>query len=650
MSSLEKIPSFTIKQLFESKNVYVIPIYQRNYAWELGEITQLLQDVYDYSIAENKKDRPYYIGTLVVYERNINNNIVFETIDGQQRLTTLTILLNALHRWCFSELKNKIELNLELKFFSRPKSTLALNVISTGLDRNVNFINTQEYNTNIKERYLDAENLLKQFFGKPEKALDFYQYLTQKVTLLRVSVPEKTDLNHYFEVMNNRGEQLEKHEVLKAQLLSYFVNEPEKLEVYNTIWEAVSDLERYVQYGFSTILRDKLFGKGEKNQEYWNHLQCVDFESCVEIIKNSAKPSSSSEKYSPSKIEDIVDFPDDFTKNTNQIEDAPERFNSVVNFSTFLLHILRIQTQEDIPLDDKRLIDTFKSNLKTKKDVEEFGFNLLKGKHLFDQFILKREFTGAGDNWSLKKLKRYPDNKIGYVNTLQEPETNDDHKNLLMLLSMFHVSLPAMNYKHWLSASLNYLFSIKESNINVNKYSEYLFEIAKSYFYDRILTPDGKQELDYYLMIFKDYYKNRIIDINELEWSNLDQGTGVENFAFNFLDYLLWKEKNTDFDFTFRSSVEHYYPQNPINGIKLNDLNILNSFGNLCLISNSKNSKLSNYMPIAKKDHYASQKKPDSLKQEIMMHNTTDNSPWDEKAILDHRKEMINVLTKYYSI
>ena len=49
---------------------------------------------------------------------------------------------------------------------------------------------------------------------------EFCDYLFQYVQIARVPVPDETDLNHYFEVMNNRGEQLEKHEIIKARLLS----------------------------------------------------------------------------------------------------------------------------------------------------------------------------------------------------------------------------------------------------------------------------------------------------------------------------------------------------------------------------------------------------------------------------------------------
>ena len=83
-----EIKTFNIRNLF-STNKYRIPIYQRNYAWGKAEISQLLQDILDYI----PEQRNYYIGTLVVFEQSKEGNVFFDTIDGQQRLTTLSILL-----------------------------------------------------------------------------------------------------------------------------------------------------------------------------------------------------------------------------------------------------------------------------------------------------------------------------------------------------------------------------------------------------------------------------------------------------------------------------------------------------------------------------------------------------------------------------
>ena len=65
---------------------YIVPIYQRNYAWGVSEIEQLIEDI-DSSIGDSNKN--YFLGNLIVNQRDNN---VYEVIDGQQRLTTLFLL------------------------------------------------------------------------------------------------------------------------------------------------------------------------------------------------------------------------------------------------------------------------------------------------------------------------------------------------------------------------------------------------------------------------------------------------------------------------------------------------------------------------------------------------------------------------------
>lgn len=631
---INTIPSFSIKTLFENNDSYVIPIYQRNYTWGQGEITQLIQDVYDYAFDSEKSKTNYYLGTLVVYERHLDNEIFYETIDGQQRLTTLNILLNALHRKFSDQLENKIDYKLNLSFDSRKKSTETLAVINNHNNNDAVFIPNKEYNAQIKQRYFDAEKILEKFLSNSNQLNEFYKYLTNNVNIVRVSVPDETDLNHYFEIMNNRGEQLEKHEILKANMLEILKDDEELSYTFNTIWEACADMERYVQYGFTTAQRDILF-----TDDDWNTLK---FENLDEIAKNIVLDIENSENEQNLGLEQIIAFRGSFGKNENEKDDAPERFNSVINFSNFLLHVLRIQTESNVALDDKRLLDAFNEHLNKEKTrlqfVKEFGYSLLKLKHIFDQYIIKREFIREKDQWSLKKLKWYSGNKVSYVNVVEDSESLN--KDILMLLAMFHVSTPTLVYKHWLNAALYYLFY--EDEIDQIEYRNFLVDLAESYFYDRFIT---HEPLDYYEIIYKNdsYSVNK--EIGNFDIDLLDKGTSVENFVFNYLDYILWREdskRHSSFEFTFRSSVEHYYPQNPISKEHKIEASIYDMFGNLCLISSSKNSRLSNHMPSAKKDYYQ-KVGPDSLKQQIMM----DEKYWGENEIRQHSSKMKSKLLNF---
>ena len=631
-----EIHIITIGELFNS-GTYIIPMYQRNFAWGESEVKQLVQDIVDFSAAH--PDKNYFIGTLVVFERYEDGKTIYETIDGQQRLTTLNILFAVLHREFKTQLSQKANYQLNLKFDARKISTHTLANISN-VEESISFDTGEEYNSNIRNAYEVIKKSLSNLIDDDIKGLlKFYSYLCSKVNMLRVSAPKDTELNHYFEIMNTRGEQLEKHEILKAKLMQVLSADVKLSYAFNKVWDACSDMERYVQYGFSTSERDSVFQKGN-----WNQLNVSNFDELAESIEFNNKPNNSTHL----SLKEIATSSSSFAQNNDPKDDPSERFTSIINFQNFLLHILRIQIKEDISLDDKRLLEPFDERLKSFHNLEDrieflklFGFNLLKGKFLLDQYVIKRELSKEKDGWSLKSLKWYEGNKVSYVNSFDKEEEN---KRALMLLSMFHVSSPTLIYKHWLNASLYFLFDNHE-DITAEKYLNWLENLAQAFLYDRYLASKDN-EVDFYKIIYLNNAKSQNKSFHENQkWNNLNTGTKVENFVFNYFDYILFQEKvdgYNEFEFTFRSSVEHYYPQNPISNDDKLDQATLDKFGNLCLISRSKNSTLGRYMPQAKKDHYV-RVKPDSLKQKIMMSEYS----WDKEKIESHTLGMMNKLRDY---
>lgn len=636
------ISRLTIRRLLSGGDKYSIPMYQRNYAWDEGEITQLIQDVIDY-LSETPN---YYIGTLVVFKRTDSRRSVYETIDGQQRLTTLFLLA--------SYLKNEEEKcevswykELAIDFDSREHSQQTLSEIFNGRDP-AKVLKPEEINTAILNGYRIIKRILPQKLVESGKTpQEFSDFLFDRVQIMRVMVPKHTDLNHYFEIMNNRGEQLDKHEILKSRMMEALdKDDKESQNCLHIVWEACSNMEKYVQMGFSKEQRNAVFGAKD-----WSSFDVADFEELREKIGQS--DARSRDNTSEQTLDEIIGQTRDDDKPIRG-EEVPERFNSVINFPNFLLQVLQLQTKSRVPLDDKRLISTFKSKILKKEDdaaekVKQFTFDLLRCKFLYDQYVIKREFIKGEDRWSLKRLKRKVDgvsSRTGsgyYVNTF---ENEDDNRRILMLLSAFHVSTPTLVYKHWLNAALHYLFTRTVDAIPAGAYLNHLESVAKSFVFDRFLSVNDR--LDYFDIIFRNkgvcHIRKEALSEEHME-SRLSFGNIENNLVFNFLDYLLWvKHQASDdkvkyYEFTFRSSVEHYYPQNPLSGDKRLPTELLDSFGNLCLISHSKNSRLSNHMPAAKREHYFGSK-IDSVKQHLMM----DYELWNEANIKAHFNEMKSVL------
>jgi uncharacterized protein with ParB-like and HNH nuclease domain len=202
--------------IFDSDK-YIIPLYQRSFAWEDKEIVQLIDDI------ENFKTGKYYLGTLIVHKRSDGK---FEVIDGQQRLTALYLLLTALEVPFDSK---------ALSFEYRQKSDETLSKLQ--IDEQTNWRQTSD------EGILSGFDVALKKLG--DKTDNIIRAL-KKVTLVRVIVPPNTDLNKYFEIMNNRGEQLEQQDIVKSHLLSILPTRThqDKLrhDAYARIWDACSDM------------------------------------------------------------------------------------------------------------------------------------------------------------------------------------------------------------------------------------------------------------------------------------------------------------------------------------------------------------------------------------------------------------------------
>ena len=666
----ESIQALKVQALFESKQTYIIPMYQRNYAWGEKEIDQLILDIQDYqkqtdqlNQGQTQENKKYYIGTLVVFERS---NGTYEIIDGQQRFTTLTLLAICLKRLSKEE---KIVLDMSwfnqfnLDFQSRPKSSLTFQALLRG--DHLQHLKSSEYNADLVQGFELLQRAMEKIINQDGLSV-FCKYLFENVVITQVLVPKDTDLNHYFEVMNNRGEQLEKHEILKARLMSVLnqikdeADKTSSMTLFTSIWNATANMERYVQYGFSTIYRDVIFGKD------WGDFVPENASSLLEIFsKNVESQEQTNSKSNFQSISEMLKKVPERIKNKDTKEEKPERFNSIINFPNFLLQVLQIwlsQTNrnEKVALDDKQLIDQFEKYILLKgqgnpeherviENVKGFMFTLLKCKFIFDQYIVKRDYSTDHDDWSIKRLKRYKDSS-SYVNTL-DGDSSEITQKILLLMTAFHVSTPTLSYKYWLNGVLYWLY--QNTDKSESDYFNALQHLARKFIFQRYLS---SEQIDYFDLL----YGTSAIDdlkINQL-MRKISFGNIENNFVFNYLDFLIYcdAENSNDkviknFKFTQRSSVEHFYAQQIEGERDESDHENLHRFGNLCLISSSKNSSIGNRLPSAKRDYFMPEirkGKIDTLKLYLMIQMLEEKNVWKKEQILDHEKKMLDLFELDY--
>ena len=648
---------------FLSEGKYVIPIYQRNYDWGEREALQLLEDISDYAQKnkEQNKKQPYYIGSAVVFLRTAHGETYFETIDGQQRLTTLTILACLLKHQKKAGWFEKPNLSYD----HRKEADEALMMLVNGQ------LSQHPSAQNIVSVYRLLEKHLQPMLTAKELDLDtFADYLFEKVIILRIPVPQDTQLNHYFEIMNTRGEQLEKHEVLKAVLMGKL--EREEHHLFHLIWEACSDMSAYVQMNFSVDMRNVLF------DDTWSELQDKSFDELPKALPQKESDNTTNiEDGAPHTLDSLFKVANNPFTDAKRHKNYPlpsdgsagkgksERFGSIINFPNFLLQVLKVcyhdspfykkEVDAQIRLDDKALIPTFQAVLSSLGSEDEktrfvkyFIMQLLLLRTRYDRYVIKREYVNGTESWSLKKLKYDSKQKtVSYVNTFSssdnaedaEPES-DIGKEIRLLEAMFHVSAPTQIYKHWLNAVLYHVHTTDP--IKADSLRNRLYNLARCYMLDVYLAKDGKKHSFEEIVYRKEGKPQNHID--DIAWETINQGCNVQNFIFNFYDFILWKKElgqHEKFDFTYRTSVEHFYPQKPMPGYPPLPTEYLNSFGNLCLISSSMNSKFSNNMPKAKYDNFGSSEEMRSalsLKLHEMMERVKDGE-WEIEQIKAHYEE-----------
>lgn len=623
--------------IFDTDMEYIIPLYQRAYAWEDKQLTQLIEDIEDVD-----EDTNYYIGSLIVSKENGR----YEVVDGQQRLTSLYLLLNCLG----------IKPKPMLTFACREKSNYTLRNVEELLLENRSKLDMDKIESTIQRgikilsRKLERTDFNKEAFVKK----------LERVIVYRIEVPEHTDLNRYFEIMNTRGEQLEQHDILKANLMSYLDDDIEK-EMFAKIWDACSDMTGYVQMHFvskGNVIRESIF------DSEWKGMPSSNWEEYLDILNGDMQ------KTEGRSIRELIDKNFKVTDDEGYIDgDVRVRFESVIEFPYFLLHTLKVYinlygiTHEfaeskivDELMDDKKLIDAF-NRVTTwgvskdgkivddkKRFARTFILCLLRTRFLFDQYIIKREYANdcTEGEWSLKSLhvsgvksqkKPYYKNSK-FTKSGEWASTNDWRtKTNIMIQSALRVSYTSPKVMHWITKLLLWLTEndcehLKNDDIiRFDEVSENIaIEAVKENFF--VSCADG----------------------------NYTMGTNTPHIVFNYLDYLLWyydryrEKRYSDFVFEFRNSVEHWYPQNPSEGTFEQWKDGVDSFGNLCIIQRNVNSKFSNMSPEAKKSTFKDMIAKGSIKLRIMSELTERNSDkvaslhWKETAYKVHEQEMIGYL------
>lgn len=304
----EKIMQFTsttVLSFFESsQKSYEIPVYQRAYSWEEEQWKTFLDDIIEQLNGENN----YFYGNILL--EIVEKNKVYEIIDGQQRLTTLTIFMRSILNIIKEHVDDNILENIDIvekeKTFIKNKGNIKIRPVQ--YDRacyDSIIVDNEKYTctTPSQKRYENAKqyfiNRLKKY--SVQKLLNIINKI-ENTELTYIELQGKKDSALMFELQNNRGKDLTNMERLKSYFMYQMYTYSPREEIDTNI-EYISNMFEQIYIILNDIKTDEDSVLIYHNNAYLNGYSYRNLDD----IKNSLKKSQEKIKWVKQYINDLRD-------------------------------------------------------------------------------------------------------------------------------------------------------------------------------------------------------------------------------------------------------------------------------------------------------------------------------------------------------
>lgn len=341
---------------------YVVPVYQREFAWSREELIRLVKDIED-SRKSCKKE--YYMGSLVTF--HLENH--YELVDGQQRLTALALLFTL----------SGDERRINLLYEARPSSAISLESLQSGKNKGSHV-------------FYRSREILSSAVEKVDKKA-FFEYLREHVYILRTELSSSTDLNHYFKIMNSRYPQLTKGDVVFSRLLEKLTDSKDR-EIAKVIWTGIDSFSSFLAGSIPERLYNRMiYGDGVAP------LLDSSYKSWWKMITSHTEGDGD---YITCSLDDALVFDsEEFIRPMKRSEKGGV-FYSIITFEEFLMYSAALILNIDNDFDDKKILTVYSviSSL-SEEEVKSFLYRLLILRYLFDCYIVKSN----NDEWCLLKYK-----------------------------------------------------------------------------------------------------------------------------------------------------------------------------------------------------------------------------------------------------
>jgi len=649
----------TLNDVVKSQYFFNIPIYQRLYVWGQEQIHTLLDDIVQ--ACHEGKQEFYLGGTLVIERRNTKNEngeceYLFDLIDGQQRFTTLWLISVVLEGKLqdYKQVQTAQGIRPRIGFAIRPQVTEFFQRVCRKEPASL------PEALQLEDALQEIRAFFDNFKEKNNKELDkakLSEFIRDKVQLILTRVPKNTDLNKLFEVINNRGVQLQHHEILKAKMLELLAVDDR--ESYGQLWDACSDMSCYVERHLKAVTKIDTISLFENRETVSGREQLASANEVINQLfkKQKGKVSSSL------SLEDILNEKTDFEVESDELDEGkdgselPDRVNSIISFSMLLQHVLRIYlvkhagdfNHKDISkISDKDLLNIFIryffNGSTNARYVKQYIQLLWQVRYLFDKHIIKWVIVEENKVHAIRR-PYINHNKRKHTKYLQRLST-DAAPDFALLQSMLYHS-QQMTTQYWLTPLLNFLLCSDEGDAEL-----YLQHLDNHLLCSHADAPLIERTQRY---LANPWHTEELIEPTSTLNQTFDNGTQYPHYWFYKLEYVLYrklKKANSrlvdNFRMTAKNSVEHVAPQHPELDKDKVVGDVLDCFGNLALVTRSLNSEMSNKGYGIKQAEFKSRYQGNGvcLKLEFIYKHGN----WQKVEIEAHQREMIGYFDEYLSI
>ena len=249
MPEMIKASEQNINKIFSDDYQFEIPVFQRPYAWETEQIDELLDDLLYAMRREDQED--YFLGSVVLIKGDKPNS---QVVDGQQRLTTLTMLLCVLRELAEdNEIRNALDRRIRQQRDVLAGAEEVVRINLRAQDREFFYRNIQNggridaFLTNTPKRETDSQERIFENVKRLHKALAaltqeerrrLAEFIIQRCYLVMVTTSNMTSAYRIFSVMNDRGLDLSATDILKAEVIGDIEN-PDAQRTYAGKWEDI---------------------------------------------------------------------------------------------------------------------------------------------------------------------------------------------------------------------------------------------------------------------------------------------------------------------------------------------------------------------------------------------------------------------------